>query len=205
MFDPFQCPQGVNPLYFSQMCVRPQVLGMDTQVMRMSPARVPANFSKCFAKQDGFWDHVLVGDKKQLICIPRSPTTTVLGNIGKMLIQTTYLVEQADHHSLLMRIEVNQCLAKTKATVVPVTLVNTNNYNIWLRQPLPAAKLYNIEYHPWEYKAIMNQDWSDIKIRFQVIPSAKICVAVTQVKAESDDSDKIKTVGRTLANIWIQD
>ena len=31
-------------------------------------------------------------------------------------------------------------------------LINTNGYNVWLRKPLLAAYLYDVEYHPWEYK-----------------------------------------------------
>ena len=53
-----------------------------------------------------------------------------------------------------------------------------------------AAKLYKVESHPWEYKAILDQDRSDIKIEIQVISLVKISTAVTQVKVELDDSEK---------------
>ena len=74
-------------------------------------------------------------------------------------------MEQADHHNLPMGIVVNQCLAFHNEKVVPAILVNTNNYNIWLWQPLLAAKLCGVEYHPWEYKTILDQERNDNKIK----------------------------------------
>ena len=92
-----------------------------------------------------------MGDKQQ----PRNTTLTILGEIDLLPKQATCLVEQADHHNLVMDIEVNWCLACPKAKAIPVILVNTNK--IWLMPHLLAAKLYNVEYHPWEYITILNQ------------------------------------------------
>ena len=89
-----------------------------------------------------------------------------------------------------MGIVVSGYLANPKTKVVTVILINNNNYNIWVRQCLLVAKLYNVEYHPWEYKTILDQERNDIKIEFQAYPPAEIRGLIKQVKAESDDSDK---------------
>ena len=85
-------------------------------------------------------------------------------------------------------IVVNQCLVNLKAKIVPVTLVNTKNYNTWLQQHLLEAKLYNVEYHPWKYKTILDQEENDIKIGFQAFPPPKINAAINQLKTDSEDS-----------------
>ena len=54
----------------------------------------------------------------------------------------TCLVEQAQHHNLPPAIVINRCVATTKARSVPVILVNTNRQNVWIQQPLLAAKLF---------------------------------------------------------------
>ena len=33
----------------------------------------------------------------------------------------------------------------TKSNLVPVTLMNTNDYNVWIRQPLFAGELYEVD------------------------------------------------------------
>ena len=164
--------------------------------MWMSQARVLANLRKkkqnIFSKQDGFWGCVLVGDQQQPICLPQNSIINVLGKTDKMLKHTTHLVDHANNHNLPVGIVVNQCLTHPKAKVVPVILVNINNYNICIRQPLLTAKLYDVEYHPWEYRTILGQDGSDITITFQAISPAQVSTAITQVKAESGDSEKDK-------------
>ena len=35
----------------------------------------------------------------------------------------------------------------SKSNLVPVTLMNTNDYNVWIRQTLFAAELYKVDEH----------------------------------------------------------
>ena len=65
-------------------------------------------------------------------------------------------MEQAEHHNLLLGIVINQCVAIPKARTIPMIILNTNRYNVWVRQPLLAAKLYGVECTEIEYRATMD-------------------------------------------------
>ena len=49
---------------------------------------------------------------------------------------------------------------------MPVILINTTKWNIWLWQPLLATKLYTVECHPVEHMANMEMKGDDIDISF---------------------------------------
>ena len=142
VFESFQCPQGVNPLLFSHFCVY-----YYTEVHKTLEIRVghrinknesnqstdqPKKKPKYLGQQDGFLGHIQVVDKQQTMCILINSMINVLGKVVKILKQPPCLEDQVDHHNLLMDIVVSWCLANSKAKLVPVILLNTNNYNIFL-------------------------------------------------------------------------
>ena len=49
-------------------------------------------------------------------------------------------MEEAEHHNLPLGIIVNRYVTKIKERSMPIILINTNKQNIWLQQPLLAAK-----------------------------------------------------------------
>ena len=61
-------------------------------------------------------------------------------------------MEQAEHHNLLPGIVINWCVAIPKARTIPVIIINTNKYNVWVRQPLLAAELFDVECDEIEYR-----------------------------------------------------
>ena len=67
----------------------------------------------------------------------------MLGCINKLLRRMTCLVEQAEHHSLLLGIVINWCMAILKARTIPMIIINFKRNNVWVRQPLLAAELYD--------------------------------------------------------------
>ena len=77
-------------------------------------------------------------------------------------------MEQAEHHNLLLGIVINWCVAIPKARTICVIIINTNRYNVWVRQPLLAAKLFGaecneIEYRePWIGRVMISQWGSDL-------------------------------------------
>ena len=78
-------------------------------------------------------------------------------------------MEQVEHHSLPLGIVINQCMAIPKAKTIPMIIVNTNKYNVWVRQPLLAAELYDAECDEIEYRATMDQEGENIKIGLQPV------------------------------------
>ena len=70
---------------------------------------------------------------------------------------------------------------------VPIALMNTNTYNVWICQPLLAADIVEAEDCPWDYQSSMSCDGNNIKISFCPVPSTEVqaeIAAVSVTKAE---------------------
>ena len=168
-FDSFVCPEGVNPLLFSQLCVfhhsntnNSNRLGVSSNpVSQQTEQKSSPTSDDLFKKKDqqnfdnvtGHIGQVMIGSKNSPICIPGNSVITVLGHTTRVHPKAVCLVEQAEHHNLPQGIVVNRCVATVKSRSVPVILINTTKQNVWLWQPLLAAELYIVEYHPVEHQA----------------------------------------------------
>ena len=53
---------------------------------------------------------------------------------------------------------VNSCYVKQNKNNVPVILINTNSYNVWIHQPLLAAELYDVELCPWDHEIELERE-----------------------------------------------
>ena len=61
------------------------------------------------------------------------------------------MVEGRDICNLPMGVVVNRAMVTPKRSKkVPVILANTNSYNIWIRQPLLAANVVEVESCLWD-------------------------------------------------------
>ena len=88
-----------------------------------------------------------------------------------------FMVELAEDNNLPAGLVVNRTYVHpTKSNLVPVTLINTNDYNVWIRQPLFAAELYEVEEQQWEHETVFvrEEGSNDIKVHFQPVPPADI-------------------------------
>ena len=74
-------------------------------------------------------------------------------------------------------------MATPKARSIPVIMINTNRYNVWIRQPLLAAELFDVECNKMEYRANMNWDGDNILVGFQPVPPQLINTNSYQVEA----------------------
>ena len=76
---------------------------------------------------------------------------------------------------------------------VPVILANTNSYNVWIRQPLLAADIVEVESCPWDYQTILSHDGKDIKASFSPIPPPEVQEDVfTSGVMSSDNQDMVR-------------
>ena len=73
-------------------------------------------------------------------------------------------------------------MATVKSRSVPVILINTTKQNVWLWQPLLAAELYTIEYHPVEHWADIEDEGDVAKVSFLPVVPNTIRVQVKQVE-----------------------
>ena len=90
----------------------------------------------------GYAGRVMVGDRKQPICIPAGTSKVVIGKTQEKLPRGSYMVEATDDDNLPCGVSVNHTYVNpTKAKQVSVILLNTNSYNVWIRQLLYATAI----------------------------------------------------------------
>ena len=149
---------------------------------------------------------VTVGDKHKPLCIPANSGITVQGHTSKLPYYGQCMAKQAECSNLPLGVVVNHTFVKPpKSKLVPIVLMNTNSYNVWIRQPLLAAELYDADYHPWEYETTVTQEEGSDTIKFgsQPVPTAELQAEIMATSQESaneesnsetkaDDEDDIK-------------
>ena len=61
---------------------------------------------------------------------------------------------------------------KAKTPKVLVILLNTNTYNVWIRQPLYAATIWDVELKDWDYEPIITKsdEANTFEVKLQPVP-----------------------------------
>ena len=81
----------------------------------------------------GYAGRVIVGDRRQPICILAGTSQVVVGRTQDKLPKGSYMVEATDDDNLPCGVSVNHTYVNpTKAKQVSVILLNTNSYNVWI-------------------------------------------------------------------------
>ena len=120
--------------------------------------------------------------------MPGNPALTILGRWGKntkVPSGTPCLIDTAAVNNL-WGISANCCLVHPRGGVVLVTVMNQNNYNVWIQQPLLAAEIYWVEHLSWDYGFELHHEGENIEVAFKPLPLADI---ITTVKAVHDEPD----------------
>ena len=139
--------------------------------------------------EDGLLGKVLIGNANEPICVPGNSSLTILGRLGKntqIPSCTLCLIDTAAVNNLPQGISVNHCLVHPRGSVVPVILMNQNNYDVWIWQPLMAAEIDWVEHLPWDYGVELHQQGKNIEVAFQPLPLAYIMATVEAVHDEPD-------------------
>ena len=145
--------------------------------------------------EDGLLGKILVGNATQLICVPGNSALTIPGRLGKnteVPSGTPCLIDTAAVSDLLQGISVNCCLVQPRGRTVPVILMNQNNHNIWIWQPLLTAEIYWIEHLQWDYGVEFQHQGNKIEVAFQPIPLADIMATVKLVHNEPGTKPSIE-------------
>ena len=144
----------------------------------------------------------MVGDRKQPICIPAGTSKVVIGKMQEKLPRGSYMVEATDDDNLPCGVSVNHTYVNpTKAKQVSVILLNTNSYNVWIRQPLYAAAIWDVELKDWDYEPIITKsdEANTFEVKLQPVPPEdlreEILSNATEVNQETND-----TSGRSASN-----
>ena len=190
--DNFDCPAGVSPLLFSQLCVyhHCKVGGLHSNSITLNingQQQLPKKSLNFTINKDGLLGKVLVGNVTQPICVPGNSALTIPGRLGKNIkvpSGTACLIDTAAVNNLPQGISVNCCLVHPRGMTVPVILMNQNNHSILIQQPLLAAEIHEAEHLPWNYGVDFQHQGDKIEVAFQPIPLADIMANVKSVHDE---------------------
>ena len=109
------------------------------------------------------------------------------------------MIEARSQNNLPMGVVVNQtAVTPTKSKKVPVTLLNTNSYNVWIRQQLLAADIVEVEHCPWDFHSTMSHEGNQVQVSFCPVPTPEVqadvlSVGVTEVELPSDAGEMVTT------------
>ena len=174
-FDRFTCPETVHPVVFSQLCTfyhqvklqenstNTDMTNIRTESVRVdsSNSSVPQNSKKeTNSEKESQADNVLgqvwVGEYHQAIHIPANSAKILTGKTNKIHKKYSCLIEPKEINNLPMGVMVNRTIiTPKKSKQVPIILMNTNSYNIWIRQPLLAADVVEVDHCAWDHTTIM--------------------------------------------------
>ena len=132
---------------------------------------------------------VLTDNANEPTCVPGNSVLTIPGRLGKntkVPSGTPCLIDTAAVNNLPLGISVNRCLVDPEANVLPVIVINQNNYNVWIQQPLLAAEINCIEHLPWDYGVELHQEGYNVEVAFQPLPLADIMATVKAIHNEPD-------------------
>ena len=79
------------------------------------------------------------------------------------------MVESTDDSNLPLGVSINNTLVvPSQSRLVSVIVMNTNNHNVWIHQPLYVGDLWEVETKEWSYEPILtrNEDTNDVEINF---------------------------------------
>ena len=121
----------------------------------------------------GYAGQVMVGDRRQPICIPAGTSKVVVGRTQDKLPKGSYMVEATDDDNLPCGVSLNHTYVNpTKAKQVSVILLNTNSYNVWIRQLLYATTIWDLELKDWDYEPIItkSEEADTFEVKLQPVP-----------------------------------
>ena len=151
------------------------------------------------SSSDAVLGQVWVGSTREAICIPANCMKVLQGRTNKITQRLSCMVEARECNNLPLGLVVNRTMVTpNKSKRVPIVLVNTNSYNMWIRQPLLAADIIEAEDCLWDYQPVMSHDGNNIKVSFCPVPPPEIQAEVMaasvsdNTKAGNTKPDKTK-------------
>ena len=111
------------------------------------------------------------------------------------------MIEARSQNNLPMGVVVNQtAVTPTKSKRVPVTLLNTNSYNVYIRQQLLAADIVEVDHCPWDYHSTMSHDGNEVQVSFCPVPTPDVqadvlSVSVTETELQPKAGKTVTTKG----------
>ena len=244
----FECPAGVDPLYFSTLCVyfyaeRQKVIDQakekvkrdisvnstgvrdrqqgshpsentneSTQPTQPNQSNQPKPNTTSYSKKKsksksqylgGYAGKVMLGSRHQPICIPAGSCKFLVGTAKGVPHKGNFMMEGTQDGNLPSGVAVNNTYVQpTKSGRITVCLQNTNDHNVWIRQPLYAGDLWDVDKEDWEYEPVLVKDakTNNIMAKFQQVPPEHLCKEIFSQAAEMFGPDKTDKDRETKTN-----
>ena len=115
----------------------------------------------------------MVDSHHQPICIPAGSCKFLVGTAKGFPHKGNFMMEGTHDGNLPSGIAVNNTyIQPTKSGQITVCLQNTNYHNVWIRQPLYAGDLWDVNKEDWGYEPVLVKDakTNNITVKFQQVP-----------------------------------
>ena len=135
----------------------------------------------------------MVGSHHQLICIPAGSCKFLVGTAKGVPHKGNFMMEGTQDGNLPSGVSVNNTYVQpTKSGHITVCLQNTNDHNVWIRQPLYAGDLWDVDKEDWEYEPVLVKDTktNNITVKFQQVPPEHLRKEIFSQAAEMFGPDK---------------
>ena len=124
---------------------------------------------------DATLGQVWVGSPHQVICIPANSVKVIQGRTSRKARRLSCMIEARSQNNLLLGVVVNRTtVTPSKTNKVPITLVNTNSYHVWIKQQLLAADIVEVDHCPWDYHSTMSHDGGEVQVSFRPVPTLDV-------------------------------
>ena len=141
-FENFQCPSSVHLVVFSQFCTffhqerfkaQAKSEGQDTTNVSSSGISSEGKKKDLTKELVTTLGQVWVGESHQPLCIPTNSAKVVRCKTGRITKRLACMVKSCDSSNLPMGVVVNRTMVTpNKSKRVPMLLMNTNSYNVWI-------------------------------------------------------------------------
>ena len=148
----------------------------------------------------GYAGKVMVGSRHQPICIPAGSCKFLVGTAKGVPDKGNFMMEGTQDGNLPSGVAVNNTYVQpTKSGRITVCLQNTNDHNMWIRQPLYAGDLWDVDKEDWEYEPVLVKDaeTNNIMVKFQQVPPEHLREEIFSQAAEMFGSNKTDKDGET--------
>ena len=175
IFEEFKKPLDMNPLLFAQLSTYywSKVKGIHDS-SKQSESIHDAGCENLNVQNDFEFDDevkivgkVTIGSTRKPVCILANSSKIIYGKCDAKA-KGTLMLQKVKYSNMPAGIELNECIVKSKSKHVPVILINTNSYNVWIRKNYWAADICQVDVQNWENEITMELvENNEIKVSIQ--------------------------------------
>ena len=196
-FETYMCPKEVHPLIFAQMC---------TLYHQGKDQTKPNLHASNSSPKDHQTETIQVTNSNVNFHSTTEDLSPLDATLGQVWVGSLHqaqglscMIEARFQNNLPLGVVVNHtAVTPSKSNKVPVTLVNTNSYNVWIRQQLLAADIVEVDHCPWDYHSTMSRDGSEVQFLFKPVPTPDVQANIFSVDATQTgkEAGELKTTNR---------